>query len=132
MLQKILEKTDRVCHLCGSRLAYSNYAKYGSRGAWEVDHGVAWARGGSDHLNNLWPACIPCNRSKWVHSARSVRARNGLTRSPMSRAWKDRRLLQNVLAGSVIGGCIGGILKGREGFFAGAAAGAFTGAAISA
>jgi 5-methylcytosine-specific restriction endonuclease McrA len=38
----------------------------GERGVWEVEHSVARAKCGSNHGNNLYAACITCNRSKGV------------------------------------------------------------------
>ncbi|NLV77774.1 MAG: HNH endonuclease [Rhodococcus sp.] len=43
---------DGTCHYCGGMFPV------------EVDHVVPWSRGGSDDLENLVPACYPCNRDK--------------------------------------------------------------------
>lgn len=80
--RKIYDRTDGYCHLCGKRLSFSNYGKHGARGAWSVDHSKAQALGGSDHSNNLFPACIPCNIRKGTRSSRSMRQENGLTQIP--------------------------------------------------
>jgi 5-methylcytosine-specific restriction endonuclease McrA len=64
-LSIIFNKTRGHCWHCGRPLAWKNYGKHsGERGAWEVDHSIPIARGGTDHLNNLVPACIDCNRGK--------------------------------------------------------------------
>lgn len=63
-LDRIFTTTAGRCHLCHRRLARKNYGADGQRGAWEVDHSLPRARGGSDHGNNLRPAHIACNRSK--------------------------------------------------------------------
>ena len=80
--KKIYDRTKGYCHLCGKRLALKNYGKSGTRGAWNVDHSKAQANDGTNHLNNLFPACIACNSSKGKKSNRSVRIENGLTEIP--------------------------------------------------
>lgn len=39
----------------------------------ELDHMIPLARGGSNHLLNLIPACMPCNRSKGSRTPREWR-----------------------------------------------------------
>jgi 5-methylcytosine-specific restriction endonuclease McrA len=63
-LNYIFDKTGGECHYCGKQLAWSNYGLVGKRGAWEVDHSIPVSRGGTDHQNNLWPACVSCNTEK--------------------------------------------------------------------
>jgi len=63
-LNYIYDKNEGFCWHCGRKLSFVNYGRLGEKGAWEVDHSVPKARGGTDHLNNLVPACIACNRSK--------------------------------------------------------------------
>lgn len=63
-LNKIYDKNNGYCWHCGIKLSFKNYGKIGEKAAWEVDHSNPLSRGGTDHLNNLVPACIPCNRSK--------------------------------------------------------------------
>lgn len=70
-LNDIFDKTDGYCHCCEKKLAWGNYGVFGAKGAWEVGHGVARSRGGTDHLNNLHPLCIPCNRAMGVCSPSS-------------------------------------------------------------
>lgn len=72
-LNEAFDQCVRDCHLCGRWLAFANYANLGARGAREVDHSVARARGGTDRLADLRPACISCNRSKRDGLTRSVR-----------------------------------------------------------
>lgn len=64
LLSEIYDKTNGYCMYCGKRLAWRNYGVLGTRGAWEVDHGIPLSRGGSDYFRNFWPACIECNREK--------------------------------------------------------------------
>ena len=74
-LERIYDKTGGCCYHCGKKLAWKNYGSRGSRGAWEVDHSRPSSRGGTDHLNNLVPSCIPCNRSKGDMTSREFRSR---------------------------------------------------------
>ncbi len=60
----VYNRTDGCCRYCEKKLSWINYASDGARGAWEVDHSVPVALGGTDYLSNLWPACIYCNRDK--------------------------------------------------------------------
>jgi len=63
-LDWVYDKTGGYCRYCGKKLSRINYAMPGERGAWEIDHSVPLALGGTDYLSNLWPACIDCNRDK--------------------------------------------------------------------
>lgn len=76
-LNRIYYKTDGYCHLCGKKLSRNNYGSNGSKGAWEVDHSIAKANGGTNHLNNLFPACIPCNNEKGTYHKQTIRKRKG-------------------------------------------------------
>ena len=62
----IYDSTRGYCYYCGKKIAWKNYGLIGERGCWEVDHYTPKSGGGSDHINNLVPACIPCNREKGV------------------------------------------------------------------
>ena len=50
----VLSKTDGKCHHCGLLLV----------GAWEIDHLIPRAKGGSNLFANLVPACVRCNQDK--------------------------------------------------------------------
>lgn len=63
-LSRIFDKTGGYCRYCEKRLAWRNYGAPGAKAAWEVDHSVPLSRRGTNHMNNLFPACIPCNREK--------------------------------------------------------------------
>ena len=82
--ERIFQKTDGRCHLCRKQLSFSNYGKQGGRGAWEVEHSMPRVKGGTDHLNNLYPACISCNRSKGASSTSRAREKNGYKSAPLS------------------------------------------------
>lgn len=122
-LRRIYHRTDGHCHICGKKLSFVNYAIPGGRGAWEVEHSVAKAVGGTDHLNNLFPACITCNRAKGIKTSRVARVQHGRKRAPMSRDMKKNIRGSNVLAGIGFGAIVGGVLGGPPGVFVGGALG---------
>ena len=68
---RIYDRPSGYCHICGRKLSFQNYGIIDARGAWEVEHSIPWAFGGTDHLNNLYPACISCNRGKGTYSTRT-------------------------------------------------------------
>lgn len=108
-LKLIYSRTDGYCHICGKKLSLKNYAVMGGKGCWEVEHSHAKANGGSDHLNNLYAACIACNREKGTVTAKTARSWNGLKRAPLSRNKKTQVRSENAIIGVVIGGIIGSI-----------------------
>ena len=111
-LDAIFDRTDGHCHICGKRLSRWNYASFGSRGAWEVEHSVARARGGHHHhLNNLYAACITCNRRKGALSTRAAREYHGRKRAPLALKAKQGRREDNALKGALIAGA-GAVLLG--------------------
>lgn len=67
-LNYIYDKNNGYCWHCGKKLAFTNYVGFTddpyAKGSWEVDHSVPLARGGTEYLRNLVPACVPCNRAK--------------------------------------------------------------------
>ena len=87
-LSRIYDRSGGYCHLCGCKVSFINYGIVGARGAWEVEHSIPWSLGGTDHLNNLYAACIPCNCAKGNGSTRTGRAWNGRSRAPLSRERK--------------------------------------------
>lgn len=125
-LDAIFARTDGRCHICWKGLARVNYGQIGKKGAWEVEHSVPRANGGTDHGNNLFPAHIRCNRSKGDGSSRAARAAHGRTRAPLSRAKQDKARAENVIAYTVIGG-LGAALLAPELLVLGAIAGAIAG-----
>ena len=121
----IFEKTGGRCHICRKSLVQRNYGSVGARGAWEVEHSVPRAKGGSDHQNNLYPACIPCNRRKSTASSRSARQKHGFKAAPISQTEKA----QNAWAGGIGGAIAGGLLlsMGPVGILLGSVVGAVIG-----
>lgn len=89
MLNKIYDKTCGKCHLCHKKLAFKNYASHGNKGSWEIEHSKPKSKGGTDHINNLYPACISCNREKSNGSNYVTRSKNGKTKAPFSEKKKQ-------------------------------------------
>jgi hypothetical protein len=127
ILRRIYNRTDGHCHICGKKLSFANYAIPGSRGAWEVEHSVAKAMGGTGHLNNLFPACIACNRAKGTNTSRSARIQKGRRKIPLSRDRKENIRDTNALVGIVLGVIVGGIFSGPPGALVGGAIGGILG-----
>jgi hypothetical protein len=130
-LKTIYRRTDGRCHLCGKKLSLANYAAQGSRGAWEVEHSNPSAAGGTDRLNNLYPACISCNREKRDGSTRAARARHGRTRAPLSREKKTEVRVLNSLSCGALGAAVGGVIGGPPGAIIGGGIGALVGSALN-
>lgn len=130
-LKKLYDKTNGRCHICYKKLARVNYGKHGRRGAWEVDHSVPRARGGTDRQSNLLPACTTCNRSKQDSTTRVARSEHGHTRRPRSRQEvKEAQntgavtgLVSGLLVGARVGGPPGAVVGGLIGFFIGSSVG---------
>ena len=129
-LERIYERTSGKCHLCHKKLAFSNYGKINSKGSWEIEHSKPRSKGGSDHLNNLYPACITCNRSKGNNSNASVRGRNGVKNTPLSVNQRKKIVRKNTIGSVVAGSLIGARVLGPVGFILGGAIGALVGSEI--
>ena len=111
-LERIYRRTDGRCHICRKKLSLVNYGRADERGAWQIDHSRARVKGGSDHLNNLFPACIPCNLDKGTVTSRTARAPYGHTRAPLSRERKEEARNSRVVVGAGAGLLVGGALGG--------------------
>ena len=105
-LNSIYDKTSGKCHLCGKKLARTNYGVIGARGAWEIEHSIPRIAGGTDHGNNLYPAHIRCNRSKRDMSTRAIRARHGRSRAPLSVEKRKQAKVSSALTWGAIGGVV--------------------------
>jgi 5-methylcytosine-specific restriction endonuclease McrA len=125
-LKEIYDRTSGYCHICGQKVYFTNYARSGRRGAWEVEHSNAQARGGTDRLSNLYAACITCNRSKNALTTRTVRGWHGRTRAPLSRERRADARLGNAVAAGVLGAAVGAF-AGPVGALLGAGVGAYIG-----
>lgn len=124
-LNWIYDRTDGRCHLCWKKLSFRNYAQSGGRGAWEVEHSLPRSLGGTDHLNNLFPACIGCNRSKATRSSRIIRSQSGLRRAPYCKVKKQQIRRDNSFVYGAVGAMVGSVAGPL-----GTAIGAFVGASI--
>lgn len=122
LLKRILAKTRHKCHLCHRALTMAGYGRH-----WHVDHSVPRAAGGTDHLNNLYPACTSCNCRKRDGHNGTARARNGKRRSPLSPREHTKAASDNTFAGGAIGAVGGALLFGPFGFLLGMFLGACLG-----
>ena len=129
-LNDIFDKTDGHCHICHEKLSFGSYGNVAARRGWEVEHSVPRANGGTDHLNNLFPAHVSCNRRKRHGSTRSARALHGFTRAPYSKAKKDIIQDKNTLGGCTLGGFVGGAVGGPIGFVIGTTIGGIAGRSL--
>lgn len=66
---KVLAKTDGHCAYCGLKLSLVS--------AWNIDHAIPQAQGGSRDLSNLFPSCRSCSSRK---RGRTVREFNDVLR----------------------------------------------------
>ena len=125
-LDAIYDKTSGKCHICGKKLARSNYGVLEARGCWEVEHSVAVAKGGTDSMNNLLAACISCNRSKGESTSRTARARTGRSRAPYSTAKISEIKAGHAVSGAALAG-VATLFFAPELFLVAAIAGALVG-----
>lgn len=94
----IHKKTRGRCHLCGARHVLRGHGR-----DWHVDHSKSRYYGGTDHLNNLFVACIGCNLSKGVSHGKDFRRITGLPRVPRSQRQIDRQNRENAVVGAALG-----------------------------
>lgn len=122
-LVKVFTKTDGNCHICHGDLNFDFYGNAYGKDSWEIEHSKPRAKGGTDHLNNLFPAHVTCNRKKGVSPNRTIRSKYGTTRAPYSKAKKQSIKIQNTKKGFLIGsgiglattGPVGGVVGGTIG-----------------
>jgi hypothetical protein len=126
-IDAIYQRTTGYCHLCHKKLSRKNYGKAGTRGAWHVEHSIPKANGGTNHMNNLFPACIRCNCKKGSLTTRMARGWNGKTCAPVGPAERKKLKFEGGIAGAVAGGLTGGVIAGPVGAFIGAITGASMG-----
>lgn len=105
-LRKIFDSTSGKCHLCHGKLTFDSYGV-----KWEVDHSRARSEGGTDHLNNLYPACTSCNRSKQAQAAAAARQTNGVRRRPLSKSQRKTAKTQNSVMWATAGGLVGAAIN---------------------
>jgi len=125
-LSAIYDRTSGYCHICGRKAAFQNYGLTGARGAWEVEHSNPRSKGGTNRLNNLYAACITCNREKRASATRTARARTGRTKAPLSVERRKQARRQGAIGGGVLGAAVGSVF-GPAGTILGALIGGRTG-----
>lgn len=130
-LNKIFDRTNGRCHICGKQLSRGNRGRHGARGAWHVEHSIPRALGGTDHANNLYAACIQCNLEKGTRHTRTARAWHGNTRAPYSKATLETKRETNTASVALIGAGIGLRIGGPVGALIGGVLGALIGEDIS-
>jgi 5-methylcytosine-specific restriction endonuclease McrA len=129
-LRWIYDRTSGKCHLCHKMLAYTNYGRFGARGAWEVEHSNARARGGTDSLVNLYAAHISCNRSKGTATTRAARGWHGRSKAPLSRERRRQVRTSNTVGAAAVGVVTGAAVAGAPGAVIGGLAGLVFGSEI--
>jgi hypothetical protein len=122
-LTRIFNRTSGKCHICRKKLCRNNYGEFGRRGAWEVEHSVAQCKGGTDHCNNLYAACVSCNRRKGKLTTATARSWHGHTKAPMSVDRQEKARIENTVLGMLGGSLAGLAVGGPVGCFLGLAAG---------
>jgi len=125
-LELIYRKTNGYCHICHKKLSLKNHGINGTHGSWHIEHSIPKAKGGTNHLNNLFPACISCNLEKGVSSTKESRLKNGITRAPFNKEKKNKIKSDNTITGMGIGGAIG-LIGGPIGVLIGTVLGAVIG-----
>lgn len=126
-LREIYNRTSGKCHICYKQLALTNYGLFGDKGAWEVEHSNARARGGTDRRNNLYAACISCNRAKGAVTTRTVRGWEGRKRAPLSRNKRMIAKRENAFLGGALGFLAGTAIAGTPLGWIGLGIGALSG-----
>lgn len=126
-LERIFDRTSGYCHICCLKLAFCNYNKRGSRGAWNVEHSIPRAHGGTDHVNNLYAAHIECNELKRTDSTRRSRRAHDRARAPYSATKRQEKRRENAVKSGIVGGTAGGAMFGVPGVIIGGLLGVIDG-----
>lgn len=126
-LNAIYRRSTGYCHLCHSKLSRKNYGVQGARGAWQVEHSKPRSKGGTDHMNNLFAACIQCNCDKSNGTTRTARRRNEKTCAPLNPEKRKQAKFEGGVVGAITGGLAGAAVAGPIGIFVGALTGACLG-----
>ena len=104
-LERIFDRTGGRCHLCHGDLYFDDYGAPAVLDGWEVEHSRPRARGGTDHPNNLYAACVSCNRSKGTRSSAAFRRDFGLSGPPRPEPqtdWVDVLALVGFVGGGLL------------------------------
>jgi 5-methylcytosine-specific restriction endonuclease McrA len=101
-LNWIFARTSGLCHICRKSLCRNNYGRLRARGSWQVEHSVPKSKGGTDHLNNLFPACCDCNLKKSNRTTRTARGWHENTKAPLSTAAREKARGENTFLGGFL------------------------------
>ena len=126
-LDAIYRRSTGYCHLCHKKLSRKNHGAEGARGAWHVEHSKPRSKGGTDHMNNFFAACIECNGDKSSFTTRTARGWNGKTRAPLTPERRKQAKFNGGVAGAIAGGLAGVAVAGPVGAILGAVTGACIG-----
>jgi hypothetical protein len=85
--QRILEKTDSRCHVCGIELGINDF---------HADHVKIYMLGGEHKENNYLPCCKACNRYRWHFSPGELQIIIKLG------VWVKGRMIRNLELGLLI------------------------------
>jgi hypothetical protein len=127
ILTRIYRRTCGYCHLCHAKLSLKNYGQPGKKGAWHVEHSVPRSKGGTDHLNNLFAACVSCNHEKSNKTTRTARGWNGKNSAPLNQEKRKQAKFENGFAAAILGSIAGVAIAGPIGAVVGAVTGACVG-----
>src|SRR5687767_9206772 len=126
-LDSIYYRTSGYCHICGKKLARTNYGNFDAKGNWEVEHSNAQCNGGTDRACNLFAACIRCNREKGVFTTKTARTWHGKTCAPLSAEKRKEAKFENGVLCAVVFGIAARCLLGPIGWVIGGFGGAWFG-----
>lgn len=108
-INEIYDRTSGYCHICHKKLSFKNYGLLGARGCWEIEHSNPKKNGGTHRKNNLYPACIRCNRSKGASCTKKARAKNGKRKAPLSKTKRKNEKVKQAVTGGVLGAAAGSV-----------------------
>ena len=125
-LSLIFDRTDGRCHLCGLKLCFGNYGRFGRRGAREVEHS-------NSRSNGEAAVCVTCTLR--IPSAIAKRGRRlpgprvhgTVVQRHLSRQKKDEIRNDNRWGWGSIGALTGGAILGPAGLLLGGILGAIVG-----
>ena len=86
------------------KVIYEELRQSGKKGAWQVEHSVPRSKGGPDHLNTLFAACVSCKLRQEQQDDSAARGWNGKRCAPLNREKRKQAKFDNGLAGAIAGG----------------------------
>ena len=85
---------------------FINHGINSGRDEWEIEHSKPKSKGGTDHLNNLYAACVKCNREKSNGTNYSIRSIKGVKKAPLTEDKKDKKVFSNTVKGVITGAAV--------------------------